>query len=171
MAAATQELLRKAWLEGRTGTLSAWSEAKLWAVREIWRSEEKSEHGLQTYAASVVTKVGTRAHPTQRAVGLFYEKVDADPEWFPGKRSIEDNGRPRALTGQQAAAIARSAQAMKERGVEPTFRAVVASCPNAVVNRTTGAVVGKKRVYDVFREHCADRGAEERQRKNTQRNF
>ena len=43
-----QDLLRSAWLEGRTGYLSAWSEAKLWAVREVWRADKESDHGLQT---------------------------------------------------------------------------------------------------------------------------
>ena len=43
--------------------------------------------GNQTFAAGLVTKVGTGEHPTQRAAGLFYARVDADPEWYPGKRS------------------------------------------------------------------------------------
>ena len=161
MAGTQQELLKHAWLEGRTGYLSAWSEAKLWAVREIWRADKKSGHGLQTFAASLVTKVGTNEKPTQRAVGLFYEKIDADPEWFPGKTRRTKFGPDRALTGQQVSAIARSAQAMKARGVEPTYGMIVASCPKAVLNPETNQAVGKKRVYDVFRENCADEGAEE----------
>ena len=160
MAAATQELLKQAWLEGRAGYLSAWSEAKLWAVREIWRAEKESDHGLQTFAASLVTKVGANDHPSQRAVGLFYEKVDADPEWFPGKTCRTKFGPDRALSGQQVSAIARSAQAMKARGVEPTYPMIVASCPNAILNSETNQAVGKKRVYDVFRENCKDEGAE-----------
>jgi hypothetical protein len=49
MAAAQQDLLRTAWLGGRTGYLSAWSEAKLWAAREVWRSEKEGDFGLQTW--------------------------------------------------------------------------------------------------------------------------
>ena len=156
-----QDLLRSAWLEGRTGYLSAWSEAKLWAVREVWRADKESDHGLQTFAANLVTKVGTNEHPTQRAVGLFYEKIDADPDWFPGKNNRAKFGPDKALGGQQVSAIARSAQAMKARGAEPTYGMIVASCPQAVLNSATNRPVGKKRVYDVFREHCYDEGAEE----------
>ena len=43
MSDSQQDLLRKAWTEGRTGTLSALSEAKAWALREVWRSEGKGE--------------------------------------------------------------------------------------------------------------------------------
>ena len=95
MAEIPQDVLQAAWLGGRTGYLSAWSEAKLWAVREVWRSEKESDHGLQTFAAGLVKKHGTNAHPTQRAVGLFYEKVDADSDWFPGKIYRQKNGPER----------------------------------------------------------------------------
>jgi hypothetical protein len=87
--------------------MPALAEAKLWAAREVWRTEKKSEHGLQTFAAKLVTKSGTGDHPTQRAVGLFYAKVDADPEWFPGKMYRKKSGPERALSGQQVSAIAR----------------------------------------------------------------
>ena len=76
MTSSQQEMLRKAWLEGRHGNLCARSEAMLWAVREVWRAEKRSLHGLQTFAAGLVTKVGTGEHPTQRAVGIFYARVD-----------------------------------------------------------------------------------------------
>ena len=161
MSETQQELLRKAWTEGRNGYLSAWSEAKLWAIREIWRAEKDSEHGLQTFAASQVMKSGTNEHPSQRAVGKLFERMDADPDWFPGKITREVNGPKRTLTGQQRSAIARSAQAMKARGVEPTYSNVVATCPNATLNSETGKTVDKKRVYTVFRETCKDADAEE----------
>ena len=69
MTSSQQEMLRKAWLEGRHGNLCALSEAMLWAIREVWRAEKRSLHGLQTFAAGLVTKVGTGEHPTHRAVG------------------------------------------------------------------------------------------------------
>ena len=117
MTSSQQEMLRKAWLEGRHGNLCALSEAMLWAVREVWRAEKRSLHGLQTFAAGLVTKVGTGEHPTHRAVGLFYARVDADPEWYPGKSGQVIHGPAKALTSQQASAIARSAQALKARSV------------------------------------------------------
>ena len=84
MTSSQQEMLRKAGLEGRHGNLCALSEAMLWAVREVWRAEKRSLHGLQTFAAGLVTKVGTGEHPAQCAVGLCYARGDDDPEWYPG---------------------------------------------------------------------------------------
>ena len=65
MTSSQQEMLRKAWLEGRHGNLCALSEAMLWAVREVWRAEKRSLHGLHTFAAGLVTKpnhIGLRLH-------------------------------------------------------------------------------------------------------------
>ena len=50
-----QQLLQAAWHGGRKGTLSASSQARIWAIREEWRAQGKSEHGLLTH---VVGKVG-----------------------------------------------------------------------------------------------------------------
>ena len=58
MSDSHQELLRKAWTEGRTGTLSALSEAKAWALREVWRSEGNSDWGLMNFVAERVEKIG-----------------------------------------------------------------------------------------------------------------
>ena len=66
MSVTQQELLKKAWLAGRKGYLSALSEAKRWAVREMWRAEHESDFGLQTVAAEKVTKIGSKMHPTPR---------------------------------------------------------------------------------------------------------
>ena len=54
MSDSQQDLLRKAWTEGRTGTLSALSEAKAWALREVWRSEGNGEWGLMKFVAERV---------------------------------------------------------------------------------------------------------------------
>ena len=67
MAKSRQELLEHAWLHGSVGSLSAWSEAKLWAARAVWRAENTSDHGLQTFAAGLVKKYGTGEHPSQPA--------------------------------------------------------------------------------------------------------
>ena len=161
MASSQQDTLKKAWLDGRHGYLSALSEAKLWAIREVWRAEKRSLHGLQTFAAGLVTKIRHGEHPTQRAVGLFYAKVDADPDWYPGKSSQVVHGPAQVLTSVQVSAIARNAQALKAKGVEPTYSRIVSSCPLATLNHNTGKAVDKKRVYDVFRANCKDEGANE----------
>ena len=156
----SQELLKKVWTGGRKGCLSALSEAKLWAIREVWRSEKQSEHGMLTFASRLVFKFGTKQHPTSQAVGQFYAKIDDDPAWFPGKCDRSSNGPDRALSHQQVSAIARCAQSMKERNIEPTYQMVLASCPSATINQETNMPVDKKLVYIVFREKCKDVGSD-----------
>ena len=150
-----QELLRKAWTEGRAGTLSALSEAKAWALREVWRSEGNCDWGLVKFAAERVTNVGG-GNPHPPALSKFFAKVDKDPDWFPGKSAQEQCGPAPALSGQAKNAIAQAAMAMKKRKIEPTFPRIVAACPTAIINLATGKPVDKKRVYDVFRELCYD---------------
>jgi hypothetical protein len=159
MTKSRQEILEDAWLQGSVGSLSALSQAKLWAARAVWRADKKSDHGVQSFAARLVKKCGTDEHPSQSAVRQFYAKIDADPAWFPGKIYRENSGPSRVLSGQQTAAIARSAEAMKRRGAEPTYPRLVGTCPTATLNRGTGAPVSKKRVYAVFREQCKDEGS------------
>ena len=155
MSDSQQDLLKKAWTEGRTGTLSALSEAKAWALREVWRSEGKGQWGLMQFVAERLTKIGG-GHPQQPAVSKFFAKVDNDPEWFPGKSTQEQCGPAPALSGQAKNAIAQAAMAMKKRKIEPTFPRIVAACPTAIINPATGKPVDKKRVCDVFRELCYD---------------
>ena len=45
---------------------------------------------------------------------------------------------------------------MKERGEEPTYASIVANSPQALINPSTGQVVGKKRVYAILDERCFD---------------
>ena len=154
MASQGQEKLQALWLSGKKGSLSAREQAKAWAMREVW-PEDQPTHGMYTFIAKRVTKVGG-GRPTGEAVKAFLDKMDQDPEWFPGKANYEDNGRPRVLRGPKVAAIRNSAMALKERSVEPTCALMVGACPAAVENPDNGRPVGKKRVYDVFRERCYD---------------
>ena len=142
MAETQQELLRKAWTEGRKGTLSALSEAKAWALREVWRSEGHGDWGLMSFVAERVTKIGG-GHPQQPAVSKFFAKVDKDPDWFPGKSTQDEHGPAPALSGQAKNAIAQAAMAMKKRKIEPTFPWIAAACPTAVINPSTGKLVDR----------------------------
>ena len=140
-----QELSRKAWTEGRAGTVSALSEAKAWALREVWRSEGNCDWGLVKFAAERVTKVGG-GNPHPPALSKFFAKVDKDPDWFPCNSAQEQCGPAPALSGQAKTAIAQAAMAMKKRKVEPTFPRIVAACPTAIINPATGKPVDKRRV-------------------------
>ena len=154
-----QDLLRKAWTGGRTGYLSALSEAKAWALREVWRAEGKGDWGMTSFVAQRVQKIGG-GKPGQPAISKFFQKVDSDSQWFPGKSSQTDFGPDPALSGQCKNAIAQAAMAMKKRKIEPTYPKILAACPQAVINPDTGKPVTRRRIYDVFRELCYDEDPE-----------
>ena len=155
MAEERQEALRAAWLGGAHGHLSAMSEARAWALREVYLEMGKPKWGLNTFVASRITKVGGGA-PGVSAVVKFFARVDADDDWYPGKSSRTEYGPKSALSETAKNNIASSAMAMKERDVEPTYKKLLSTCPSAVLNPDTGKPVDKKRVYNVLRDRCYD---------------
>ena len=157
-----QSLLQEAWTAAPDGRLPAWEQAKAWALREVWRSEKPSEWGMLNYIASKVVKAGEHGgNPSHGALSEFFSKLDADPEWYPGKSTQERFGPPPVMSAQKKQAVARCAMALKRKGVEPTYSRVVALCPKATLNPATNRPVAKKRVYDTFREDCFDSDSEE----------
>ena len=150
-----QELLRSAWLEGKKGSLNGREQAKAWALRESWKDSGKGEYGMNAYIAGKLLKQGGGS-PGREALRRFFEKIDADDEWFPGKGNYEDAGRPAILTGLNRAAIARSAMTMKTNGIEPTYAKVVAACPKASLNPKTDQPFCRQVVYGVLQEDCYD---------------
>jgi hypothetical protein len=68
MAAHHQELLKKTWTEGKKGSLSALAQAKAWALREVWRGEDKPEFGMLAFIQSRVDKIGGGS-PSPSALG------------------------------------------------------------------------------------------------------
>ena len=159
-----QSLLEKAWTEAPEGRLPAWEQAKAWALREVWRQEKESEYGMLPYICSKVKKSVTDgaslAQPSPGSMCEFFTKVDADPDWFPGKTTQQKFGPNPVMSAQSKQAVARCAMALKRRGVEPTYTRVVALCPKATLNPQTNRPVAKKRVYDTFREDCYDSDSE-----------
>lgn len=152
--------LRDAWLAGPDGRLCGREQAKAWALREMWVAEGKPKHGVLAFVAARVRKTargipGCEA-PTSAAMKEFFQKVDTDPEWFPGKHSGQKRGRKRVLRGAKRGAVVAAAKRLKAEGQEPTYAAVVAACPAATRNPATQEPVGKARVYAIFREACYD---------------
>ena len=78
--AARADLLQQAWTQAKPGCLAAWTQAKIWALREVWRDTHESDHGLGTYVAGKVKKVDG-GHPKGEAIMQFYRKIDADDDW------------------------------------------------------------------------------------------
>ena len=81
---------------------------------------------MLTSIAAKLTVAGGKASPSPQAMGQFYEKIDSDDEWFPGKICGERRGRKRAIDNYDAAAIAKSAMTMKKvHNIEPTYSRLV----------------------------------------------
>ena len=160
MAKERQELLMEAWTGGKKGCLSALSEAKAWALREVWRGEGKGDYGMLEFVAARVQKV-KGGKPSGSAISQFFDRVDDDKKWFPGKREQGTYGPKPVVCGAKRRAFASCAQRVKSSGHEPTYARMIADAPQATQNPNTGRPVDKKRVYDVFRSECRDPGSEE----------
>ncbi|CAK0801209.1 unnamed protein product [Prorocentrum cordatum] len=161
-----QAALSRAWFAGKEGGLCGREQARARALREVRREEGKSDYGAMSFVASRArkTKVGKPSgdHPTSQSIKELFERVDADPEWHPGKLAEGGlRGRKRALRGPKQTAIVAAAKRLKKQGEEPTYAAIAAACPTAALNPDTGQPVDKKAVYTVFREACFDEGADD----------
>lgn len=161
MAVAKQKLLQEAWLGGKPGTMSPMEEARAWALRETWQEEHGDKtYGMNSWIASKVWKVKEgkkrQEHPTPEALRQMFEKIDSDPEWFPGKCDRVQYGPAPAISGTNQAVIARSAMTMKENKKEPSFPKLVAANPKASLNPKTGRIVDKKVLYNILRKRCYD---------------
>ena len=152
-----QEVLRDAWLGGTTGRFSALTEARIWALRESWREfKPESDYGMNKFITERVQVVGGGT-PWPSAVTEFFKRTDGDPDWYPGKKEGATPPGPKSvITPQNQQVVARSAMAMKARGEEPTYPALIAANPRALLNPQTGNPVGKKRVYAIMESLCFD---------------
>ena len=128
-------------------------------LRELWVDSHDTTHGMLEHVRKKVKKIGGK-RPSANAVKQFFEKVDGDDAWFPGKQYGASRGRKRVLRGPKATAVASSAKTQKTGGCEPTYQSVLATCPDAVLNPATGKPVNKKAVYQVFEERCYDTAAD-----------
>ena len=154
-ATMTQAFQREAWLSASPGRLSAWQQARAFALREAsWEL-----HGGKTqleWIAARVEKVGG-GHPGRSALCQFFQTVDNDAEWYPGKCGDTKRGRKPLLTAAKRHCIAQSAMAAKkQRGSDPCVAAAVHSCPRATLNPETRQSFCDKTIRKVFAEDCYD---------------
>ena len=75
---------------------------------------------MWAFVAAHVTKVGGGS-PTPSAMQQLLEKVDADPDWYPGKAELHARGPKSVITARNQNVVAQSAMSMKARGEEPVF--------------------------------------------------
>ena len=152
---ADQTTLQNLWKAGRPGTLSQLEQVRVWAARDALSKVGTPSFGMHGVVAGLVEKIGG-GHPTTNAIRELLERIDGDPEWFPGKSNRSGKGPPKALSKRKQATIARVAMTHKKAGKEPTYSFLMSECPEALENPATGLPVTKKRAYDVMREHCFD---------------
>ena len=83
--------LKEHWLGGQDNRLCAREQAKAWALRELWLEQKESTYGLNEYVASKLRKnkdgLPKGPAPTGAALKEFFEKIDKDEDWFPGKHN------------------------------------------------------------------------------------
>jgi hypothetical protein len=130
-----------------------WALVKVSAKRGLSLSDPDIAEEVQTVGG------GT---PTSNTIRLWREKFEADPQWFPGKQTVdaEKPGRKKVITKQQEATIAKSAMAQKAKGVEPTAMLMKAMCPAATLNPETGEQFTDKVILEVFKTRCYDKDPE-----------
>lgn len=150
-----QELLRNFWLSGPPGHLSPWEQAKALGLRE---ASKEIHDGMVNgpWICARLTKTGG-GQPQRPALHQFFQKVDADPDWFPGKHSGKPRGPKPLLTSQKRLCIASSAmEAKRRRRQEPCVAAVVEACPRASMNEVTGQPFSANTIRKVFTKDCYD---------------
>ena len=120
-----QSSLRTAWLEAADGRLCVREQAKAWALREVWQDEGKPAYGMFTWIASrVKTTLNGKPvgpSPDRTSIREFFDKIDADGDWFPGKISGVKRGPKRILRGAKVTAIVAAAKRIKREGDDPTY--------------------------------------------------
>jgi hypothetical protein len=141
------------WMKGRTGTLSPWSQAQVWALVKV-----SAMRGLNLSDQSIADEVQTvgGGTPASNTIRIWRENFEADPQWFPGKQP----GRKKVITRHKEASIAKSAMAQKAKGVEPTATLMKATCPAATLNPETGEHFTDKVILQVFKTRCYDKDPE-----------
>ena len=141
------------WLTAPPGRLSPWEQARALGLRSASKVIFDGEV-RQTWIAGQLVKTDGSA-PSQPALSQFFAKVDADPQWFPGKHSGARRGPPPQLTPAKRRCIATSAMSQKSKGDEPSVAETIARCPAATLNPETGEPFCDKTIRKVFLEDGA----------------
>ena len=151
----SQDLLRNLWKGGQQDRLSPWSQALALAYREASKQITKSGRANVAWVSRQVMRVDG-ANPTKESLSEFFAKVDADPEWFPGKHNGKKRGPAPLLTTAKRRAVASCAMRIKSRGDEPTAEEIIQRCPASTTNPVTGKPFDLKRIRNVFATDCYD---------------
>ena len=149
------------WVSGKVGSLSPWSQAKVFGAFAVARAQGTKISDREV--AAMVHKVGpdgrcSREHPSPVAIYKLRNHIDNDPDWYPGKVTEQGQKRgPKPLfTAQKKRCVAEAAMAVKRGDVEPTVSNVILRAPRASLNPATGLPFTPKCILQVFRKLCYD---------------
>lgn len=117
--------MRKAWTGGSDRYMSALTEVKAWALREVWRQEKKPDYGMLPFIRSCVKK-GDGSNPSAVAVLKLFQRIDSEAGWFPGKHDGKKRGPERVLSDTKRRKVAACAMRVKPAGHEPTYARMIA---------------------------------------------
>ena len=153
--------LRACWHTAGPGRLTAWQQAFACGLREASK-ELYGGHVAVTWIASKLRKTDATGKaysqdaPEQGSLSEFFRKIDADPDWFPGKHCGRKRGPRPLLTKTKRARIARSSMRQKEEGHEPSVEVTVARNRAATLNPKTGLPFCDKTIRKVWMTDCYD---------------
>ena len=134
--------LRACWHTAPPGRLTAWQQALACGLREA-SQELYGGHVAVAWIASKLRKTDATGKaysqdaPEQGSLSDFFKKIDADPDWLPGKHCGRKRGPQGLLTKKKRARIAESSMRQKAEGHEPSIEVTVARCPAATLNPNT----------------------------------
>ena len=147
-------------MSGARGKLSPWSQA---IVCGLHMASKKLDLDLShNEIAEHVWVNGSTAqnpkHPAHTAISSLRSKFEADTHWYPGKKKPDAKkpGPKPQFTESKKRRVAQAAMNLKRSRVEPTALGVIARCPAAALNPTTGNPFGIKAILQVFRTLCYD---------------
>ena len=151
----SQDALRRLWHGGQEGRLSAWEVAKALGLREASKELHDGTLNLPWVAQRLKKNGGGR--PSTAGLLQLYAKIDADPDWFPGKHTGAKRGPKPLFNSAKRRCVAESMMAQKRnRGEDPSVEAAILNCPKATMNPKTKKPFCDKTIQDVFTTECYD---------------
>ena len=145
----SQDALRRLWHGGQEGRLSAWEVAKALGLREA--SKELHDWTLNLPWVAQRLKKNGGGRPSTAGLLQLYAKIDADPDWFPGKHTGAKRGPKPWFNSAKRRCVAESMMAQKRnRGEDPSVEAAILNCPKATMNPKTKKPFCDKTIQDVF---------------------
>ena len=94
--------------------------------------------------------------PTHGALTQFFQKVDWDSDYFPGKHSGTKRGPPPTVTPAKRARIIQSGMSQKDEGEEPSPDVTVITHPMSTYNPKTKQAFCGKTIRKIWLKHCYD---------------